>query len=168
MVLKQIINCKLAAAKILWSSHLKIDVPTFISGFIYYSGALFCLKYVCYFKTCIISDPDGTHATSRVTNNHDGTWKIEFTPSEIGEYFIEVMYANHLVNGSPFKCSVFDPAQIRIVPVNHGVINQPVKFEVDASQAGTGQLEIAIENGRIPCTFSNQGNLRFVGFLYVF
>lgn len=37
-----------------------------------------------------------------------------------------------------------------------------VKFEVDASQAGTGQLEIAVENGRIPCNFSNQGNLRFV------
>ena len=33
---------------------------------------------------------------------------------------------------------------------------------MDASQAGTGQLEIAIENGRIPCTFSNQGNLRFI------
>ena len=33
---------------------------------------------------------------------------------------------------------------------------------MDASQAGTGQLEIAVENGRIPCNFSNQGNLRFI------
>jgi filamin len=48
------------------------------------------------------------------------------------------------------------------VPVLSGIVNQPAKFEVDASQAGTGQLEIAIENGRIPCTFQNQGNLRFI------
>jgi filamin len=33
---------------------------------------------------------------------------------------------------------------------------------VDASQAGTGQLEIAVENGKIPCNFTNQGNLKFI------
>lgn len=120
-------------------------------------------SFFCFSNPTYLSkDPDGNHITSKVLNNHDGTWKIEFTPGEIGEYFIEVMYANQLVNGSPFKCSVFDPSQIRVVPVSHGVVNQTVKFEVDASQAGTGQLEIAIENGRIPCTFSNQGNLRFI------
>ena len=48
------------------------------------------------------------------------------------------------------------------MPSLHGVVDQVVKFEVDASQAGTGQLEIAVENGRIPCNFSNQGNLRFI------
>ena len=73
-----------------------------------------------------------------------------------------MFYANQLVNGSPFKCNVFDPNKIKIVPCLFGVVDQPVKFEVDASQAGTGQLEIAVENGRIPCNFSNQGNLRFI------
>jgi hypothetical protein len=33
---------------------------------------------------------------------------------------------------------------------------------VDASQAGIGQLEISVENGKIPCTFTSQGNLKFV------
>jgi hypothetical protein len=37
-----------------------------------------------------------------------------------------------------------------------------LKLKVDASQAGTGQLEIAVENGQIPCNFSSQGNLRFL------
>lgn len=48
------------------------------------------------------------------------------------------------------------------MPCLFGVVDQQAKFEVDASQAGTGQLEIAIENGRIPCNFTNQGNLRFI------
>ncbi len=48
------------------------------------------------------------------------------------------------------------------MPVLSGIVNQPAKFEVDASQAGTGQLEIFIENGPIPCTFQNQDNLRFI------
>ena len=48
------------------------------------------------------------------------------------------------------------------MPSLHGVVDQVVKFEVDASQAGRGQLEIAVENGRIACNFSNQGNLRFI------
>lgn len=75
---------------------------------------------------------------------------------------MDIFYANQLVNGSPFKCNVFDPTKIKVTPTLYGVVDQVVKFEVDASQAGTGQLEIAVENGRIPCNFSNQGNLRFV------
>lgn len=81
---------------------------------------------------------------------------------QIGEYYVDVFFANQLVNGSPFKCNVFDPNKIRMIPTLNGMVDQMVKFEVDASQAGTGQLEIAVENGRIPCNFSNQGNLRFI------
>lgn len=73
-----------------------------------------------------------------------------------------MFYANQLITGSPFKCNVFDPTKIKVTPTLTGLVDQVVKFEVDASQAGTGQLEIAVENGRIPCNFSNQGNLRFV------
>lgn len=80
----------------------------------------------------------------------------------LGEYYVDIFYANQLITGSPFKCNVFDPTKIKITPTHTGVVDQVVKFEVDASQAGTGQLEIAVENGRIPCNFSNQGNLRFV------
>jgi filamin len=110
----------------------------------------------------VVTNPDGNQIQAKSINNQDSTWKIEFNPTEIGEYFIEVFYANQLIAGSPFKCNVFDPSQIKVVPCLNGIVNQSSKFEVDASQAGTGQLEIAIENGRIPCTFSNQGNLCFI------
>lgn len=74
-------------------------------------------------------DPDGDHIQAKVINNHDGTWKIEFNPAEIGEYFIEVFYANQMIAGSPFKCNVFDPSKIKIVPCLNGIVNQASKFE---------------------------------------
>ena len=46
-----------------------------------------------------------------------------------GEYYIDMFYANQLVSGSPFKCNVFDPNKIKIVPCLFGVVDQPVKFE---------------------------------------
>lgn len=110
----------------------------------------------------VMTSPSNTHLQLKAINNQNGTWKVDFKPSEIGEYFIDVFYANQLIPGSPFKSNVFDPSKIKIVPTFYGTVDQAVKFEVDASQAGFGQLEIAVENGRIPCTFLNQGNLRFV------
>ncbi len=82
--------------------------------------------------------------------------------NETGEYYVDVFYANQLVAGSPFKSHVFDPSKIKVVQTLYGVVDQVVKFEVDASKAGTGQLEIAVDNGRIPCNFTSQGNLKFI------
>ena len=82
--------------------------------------------------------------------------------NEIGEYYVDLFYANQLVTGSPFKTNVFDPSKIKIVQCLFGVVEEIVKFEVDASKAGTGQLEIAVDNGRIPCNFTSQGNLKFI------
>ena len=46
-----------------------------------------------------------------------------------GEYYIDVFYANQLVNGSPFKCNVFDSSKIKVTPNLTGVVDQIVKFE---------------------------------------
>ena len=75
------------------------------------------------------ADPDGNHIQAKVINNQDSTWKVEFLPTEIGEYYIEVFYGNQLVAGSPFKSNVFDPSHIKIVPCLHGIVDQIAKFE---------------------------------------
>ncbi|CAF0909290.1 unnamed protein product [Brachionus calyciflorus] len=110
----------------------------------------------------VITSPNGHHIQPKIINTQTNLCRIEYTPTEIGEYYIDIFFANQLIKGSPFKCNVFDPSKIKMKPTHSGLVDQVVKFEVDASQAGTGQLEIAVENGRIPCTFSNQGNLRFI------
>ncbi len=110
----------------------------------------------------IITSPSGGHLVPKVYQSDSVTWKVEYVASEIGEYYVDVFYANQLVAGSPFKSNVFDPSRIRIVPNLYGLVDHVVKFEVDASKAGTGQLEIAVDNGKIPCNFTSQGNLKFI------
>lgn len=77
----------------------------------------------------LLKDPDGNHITTKIISNHDGSYRVDFNPTEIGEYYIDVFYANQLVNGSPFKCNVYDPARIKIVPCLFGVVDQIAKFE---------------------------------------
>ena len=59
----------------------------------------------------------------------------------LGEYYIDIFYANQLVNGSPFKCNVFDPNKIRVVPCLFGVVDQPVKFEGTFILLSRGQIK---------------------------
>lgn len=111
----------------------------------------------------ISTSPSGDRVALKVTREEQDKWKVEFKPtSEIGEYYIDVYVSNQLIQESPFKLNVFDSNKIILKPVNFGFINKQVNFEVDASYAGTGQLEISVSNGRIPCTFTNNGNLIFI------
>ena len=112
----------------------------------------------------IITSPSGNHIVPKIVNSSESSsvWKVEYIANEIGEYYVDVFYANQLVNGSPFKSNVFDPSKIKITATLFGIVEQVVKFEVDASKAGTGQLEIAVDNGKIPCNFTSSGNLKFI------
>jgi hypothetical protein len=37
-------------------------------------------------------DPDGNHIQAKAINNQDSTWKIEFSPAEIGENSLTTNY----------------------------------------------------------------------------
>lgn len=51
-------------------------------------------------------------------DNEDGTCSVDFTPTEPGQYLINVTYADTHVPGSPFKCRVGDGAVDEdIIPV---------------------------------------------------
>jgi len=97
----------------------------------------------------------------QVINNHDGTWTINFIPNEIGETYIDIFLGDELVNGSPFKVNVFDINQIHVSNINDGIVGHLMKFDIDASKAGVGQLEIIIQDGRIPCDAIPQGSFQF-------
>jgi filamin len=46
------------------------------------------------------------------------------------------------VTGSPFTVRVFNPERILVGKIPDGVVNKPVHFTVDASEAGVGNLEV--------------------------
>jgi filamin len=97
----------------------------------------------------------------QVIDNHDGTWTVNYTPNEVGETYIDIFLGNELVNGSPFKVNVFDINQIHVSNINSGIIGHLVKFDIDASNAGVGQLEIVVQDGRIPCNATPRGSFHF-------
>jgi hypothetical protein len=71
----------------------------------------------------------GNHAKVKTINNKDGTWNVEFKPTEIGDYYIDIFWDNNLINNTPYKCNIFDPSKIKITPTLSGVIGHVVKFE---------------------------------------
>ncbi|XP_057668388.1 filamin-A isoform X2 [Diorhabda carinulata] len=52
-------------------------------------------------------------------------------------------------------------ASVRVQPVPDGVLGQPVEFEIDGSGAGSGDLEILVEGGRVTSSVKSLGGQRF-------
>ncbi|XP_068905096.1 filamin-A isoform X2 [Tenebrio molitor] len=52
-------------------------------------------------------------------------------------------------------------ASVKVQPVPDGVLGQPVEFEIDGSGAGSGDLEILVEGGRVTSSVRSLGGQRF-------
>lgn len=78
-----------------------------------------------------------------------------------GDHEIEVKYGGVDVSGSPFTCRAYDPAKIAVGNIPNGVVDKPVHFVVDASEAGVGNLEVAVNEGRIPSMAHALGQHRY-------
>lgn len=97
----------------------------------------------------------------QVISNRPGIWTIYYTPYEVGETYFDIFLADELIPGCPFKINIFDVHRIFVRHLNNGFVAQLVRFEIDASQAGIGQLEIVIQDGRIPCHAIPRGSFIF-------
>ncbi|GMT03056.1 hypothetical protein PENTCL1PPCAC_25230, partial [Pristionchus entomophagus] len=98
---------------------------------------------------------------TKVTEIEPGLLEIEFVPQHVGEHEIEVKYAGAAVPGSPFTCRAYDPAKISVGTIPNGVVERPVHFIVDASEAGVGNLEVAVNDGKIPSMANGLGQHRY-------
>jgi filamin len=67
------------------------------------------------------------------------------------------------INGSPFSLKAFDTNRLIVSDIPHLVTyNHPVEFTVDASKAGEGQLEVAINDGLVPNQVKALGSSKFL------
>lgn len=108
-----------------------------------------------------MTDPEGLtvsilssteEAPHTVTDNQDGTYTVNYTPSFPGDYKISVhFYGNH-IPGSPFllsvvasadalKCRAYGPA---LHPNSLHIAGNPLDLFVDTTEAGTGDLRVVI------------------------
>merc|ERR1719232_2044954 len=67
------------------------------------------------------------------------------------------------VQGSPFVVKAYDATKVLVTNFTSGVVQKPVYFSIDASQAGAGNLEIIVSvNGKnVPNYVQSEGNAKF-------
>ena len=67
------------------------------------------------------------------------------------------------INGSPFALKAYDASRLIVSDIPRLVtLNHPVEFTVDASKAGEGQLEVAINDGLVPNQVKALGSSKFL------
>ncbi|KAL1437060.1 hypothetical protein MTO96_049063 [Rhipicephalus appendiculatus] len=90
-------------------------------------------------------------------------YRVEYTPTEVGDHTIELELGGHSLPGSPFMSKVYDASKVRVADIGTGVVGRPVYFTIDASQAGAGNLEIIVSVGgrNVPNYVQSEGNAKF-------
>ncbi|KAF7664185.1 hypothetical protein LDENG_00185990 [Lucifuga dentata] len=97
-----------------------------------------------------VAAPKGVAEPVEVEDNGDGTHTVSYTPSVEGPYSVAVKYADEDVPRSPFKFRVLpthDASKVRASGpgLTSGVpASFPVEFNIDAKDAGQGQLSVLI------------------------
>ncbi|CAD7015333.1 unnamed protein product [Ceratitis capitata] len=62
----------------------------------------------------------------------------------------------------PIENSATGARAIRVQDIPNGAIGRPVEFEIDGSKAGSGNLEILVNGGRVTSSVRSLGGQRFV------
>ena len=93
--------------------------------------------------------PSGVQIPVSRSITPQNTIKLTFQSNEIGTHRLDIEYANVPITGSPFEIKVYDSNKIIVSEINGTEVNCPSEFTIDASSAGEGQLEIAINDGLV-------------------
>ncbi|XP_013775194.1 LOW QUALITY PROTEIN: filamin-A-like [Limulus polyphemus] len=72
------------------------------------------------------------------------TYDVQFSTTEVGPHLVAVMLDGISVPGSPFTSNVYDVSKVKVSNISPGAVGKPVTFQVDASQAGEGTLELVV------------------------
>ncbi|VDD87374.1 unnamed protein product [Enterobius vermicularis] len=110
---------------------------------------------------CTPKNPYKRPVECEVVDHENGVKKVIFTPTCVGDHEIDIKYGGVDVQGSPFTCRSYDPAKIAVGEIPNGIVDQTVHFIVDASDAGVGNLEVAINEGHIPSMAQSLGQHRY-------
>ncbi|OQV23311.1 Filamin-B [Hypsibius exemplaris] len=113
--------------------------------------------------TVRVRAPSGKTVPVNVTGSAQTKFRAEYIPVEIGPHIITVLYAETPISGSPFTCNVYDATRIRVSDIPHGIVGRPVKFQVDASQAGEGKLDVNVScrGAEVPAEITSLGRGKY-------
>ena len=75
-----------------------------------------------------ITSPSKRQLSSRLIGAVPHTCRVEFNPSEVGSYVIDVGVGREKVHGSPFVVKAYDSSLIRVSDVTNGCVGIPCQF----------------------------------------
>ncbi|XP_042323728.1 filamin-C [Sceloporus undulatus] len=113
-----------------------------------------------------VINPSGAKTDTYITDNGDGTYRVQYTPFEDGMHLVEVTYDDVPVPKSPFRVGVTegcDPSRVRAYGpgLEGGLVNKSNRFTVETRGAGTGGLGLAIEGpseAKMSCKDNKDGS----------
>ncbi|CAL8338413.1 unnamed protein product [Merluccius merluccius] len=90
---------------------------------------------------------------------------VRYTPTEEGQYAVDVAYDGHPVPGSPFPVEAQlppDPSKVKAFGpgLKGGLVGSPAAFSIDTKGAGTGGLGLTVEGpteAKIECSDNGDG-----------
>ncbi|KAL8594786.1 hypothetical protein ACOMHN_047504 [Nucella lapillus] len=92
-----------------------------------------------------------------------GAYDASFTPTEVGTWYISVLYDGEPIQGSPFPLSVFDPSFVRVSGLDGGAVGQSLDFSVDATEVGEGEVGVTVNHAgsEVPSSVRSEGFGRY-------
>uniref|UniRef100_A0A2M4CKF2 Putative actin-binding cytoskeleton protein filamin n=1 Tax=Anopheles darlingi TaxID=43151 RepID=A0A2M4CKF2_ANODA len=106
-------------------------------------------------------------AERKITIDDEGLYRpggyLKNYRTETNEKFEKYSSQSQLKGGfEPIGRDVSGARAIRVQDIPDGVLGRPVEFEIDGSQAGSGNLEILVNGGRVTSAVRALGNQRFI------
>uniref|UniRef100_A0A8C4R4Z0 Calponin-homology (CH) domain-containing protein n=1 Tax=Eptatretus burgeri TaxID=7764 RepID=A0A8C4R4Z0_EPTBU len=105
--------------------------------------------------------PSGSKAIPEITDNHNGTVTINFSPTETGLHKVSVHLNGEHISGSPLQFFVNEVDSGHVCAygpgLSHGQVNEEARFTIDTQTCG---LSLAIEGpskAEINCNDNNDG-----------
>lgn len=79
--------------------------------------------------TITITSPSKRLISARfVDGPNSQVHRVEFNPSEVGTYLIDIGVDGQKIQGSPFVAKAYDSSLIRVSDVKNGHVGQPCQF----------------------------------------
>lgn len=108
-----------------------------------------------------------SHSNNTYTDRSGGYTK---TVKESSEHVVTESNGHSPAAGGYSSLSRFRPIDsnatgaraIRVQDIPNGSIGRPVEFEIDGSRAGSGNLEILVNGGRVTSSVRSLGGQRFI------
>ncbi|CAG2102208.1 unnamed protein product, partial [Medioppia subpectinata] len=110
----------------------------------------------------VVTAPSSREIPFRMDTIKAGHYEVEYITPEVGEHLIEVKALGKAIAGNPFHSLAYDSSKIKVGAIPNGVVANAVQFQIDCSEAGSGNLEILVNSGRVNSEVKNLGNHHFL------